>query len=343
MTTTATTTTTTTTTNPSKTTNTAVTNESLVKEDCSMVSVVSIDDADETSNDHHVQHVIQQPSNHRKLYILSLVQMYQDIYHQHIIQFYKDMIWNMTKARRAMQSRSISRVVMISGTNASSTVTSLNVIHIPLHRTFHAQRRIYYTRTNNITNTTSTASNDCRTMMLHECDEHGRKMHVDVESSSSSPPPLTKEKGEEDEEDQTDQDCNDNHNDMNTELLIPDHPTGLRQRRGRPNIKLQQTTQPPLIDTSTTSIIHEDSKVIVYNDKEANKEKKGISLEENHMIQLLLLSSGIGTGGTPHLHHQQQQQQQHILQASHNKSLQLLQYIATIQTLLLQQIQNEMQ
>ena len=264
----------------------------------------------------------------KKLYILSLIQMYQDIYQQYITQFYKDMIWNMTKARRAMQSRSLlSGSTSASGSSSSNgtSATLLSVTHIPVHRMFHAQRRLFYN--NDASSASSPPSsftigrpNHCK---LYECDAHGRTTHVTL-------PLLVKEDEEDIHPIENENHPHDhNHNDNNT---------GLRQRRGRP------------VTSSTKLMINNDNenaKVVVESEKLVPESKT----EHQHMIQLLLLSSGTGMG-TTNTHPQKNSNNStnfqssssphlHLLQLSQNKSIQMLQYIATVQSQLLLQLQQE--
>ena len=208
------------------------------------------------------------------LYILSLIQMYQDVYQQFITRFYKDMIWNMTKARRVLQSRS---------TTTTTNTTLLSVVHIPSHRTFSAQRRLF-------SDSTVRRSKS----VLSECDTLGRSsMH-----HTPAPPPLTNEN------DPTEEWRPDHHN---------NHPTGLRQRRGR--------TVPPTLQLRNEEVVSPlestDSKRTATNKND----------NDDMIVSLLLLSSGTGTASD--------------LTPIQTKSRQLLQYLTTIQTQLVQQLQQE--
>ena len=212
------------------------------------------------------------------LYILSLIQMYQDVYQKFITRFYKDMIWNMTKARRVLQSRS----------TTTTNTTLLSVVHIPSHRTFSAQRRIFL-------DSTAATAKVCRsTNVLSECDTLGRSsMH-----HTPAPPPLT------DENDPTEEWRPDHHN---------NHPTGLRQRRGR--------TVPPTLQLRNEEVV---SPLESTDSKRTETNKND---NDDMIVSLLLLSSGTGTASD--------------LTPIQTKSRQLLQYLTTIQTQLVQQLQQE--
>ena len=208
------------------------------------------------------------------LYILSLIQMYQDVYQQFITRFYKDMIWNMTKARRVLQSRS---------TTTTTNTTLLSVVHIPSHRTFSAQRRLF-------SDSTVRRSKS----VLSECDTLGRSsMH-----HTPAPPPLT------DEIDPTEEWRPDHYN---------NHPTGLRQRRGR--------TVPPTLQLRNEEVV---SPLESTDSKRTETNKND---NDDMIVSLLLLSSGTGTASD--------------LTPIQTKSRQLLQYLTTIQTQLVQQLQQE--
>ncbi len=226
-----------------------------------------------------------QPHRSGKLYILSLIQMYQDVYQQFITRFYKDMIWNMTKARRVMQSRS----------TTTSATTLLSVIHIPYHRTFSAQRRMF----DSTSSTTASTATLRRSNVLSECDPRGRSIHA-------SPPPLTNE--DDDQDDPTEEWLPD-HNNINS-----NHQTGLRQRRGRINQPL----------TSSSQLMNEE---VVPPPESSHPTKTETTKNDDNMISLLLLSSGTGTTSD--------------LTQSQTKSRQLLQYLTSIQTQLVQQLQQE--
>ena len=285
----------------------------------------------------------------RKLYILSLVQMYQELYHQYIIPYYKDMIWNLTKARRALQSRSnscISGTASASSSSASSssggTATLLNVIHIPSHRTFSAQRRIF-----------DTTTKDRRPrIVFYECDEQdGRMIHVLPPSTPSSTLLIKEETEEENEDYVTDPDPNENPNHMETNGAVVDIPdtitshTGLRQRRGRPKTEplttsvLQQGTDLLLPKASIILLQNETEDAVettttdIHTQDPTNRSVQSSSaklLKPNEFLSLLLLSSGTGgRNNTTDLYLAQQTSQQ------------LLHDMTTLQTWIVQQLQQE--
>lgn len=98
----------------------------------------------------------------KTIHLLSLVQAYNDIYSQCIQELYRAMLWNLTKARRAVQSRH------------APTVTHPMITASSMHRSLIAQRRLFYD------------DDETREVVLDVCDEHGGRQ-------SDMPPSLTEE------------------------------------------------------------------------------------------------------------------------------------------------------
>jgi hypothetical protein len=117
-------------------------------------------------------------SNHpTTIYLLSLVQLYQEIYQTQLQKLYTSMIWNITVARRDIQSRN-------NTSNSILTVHSnnhmINARYMNPQRYFGAQRRLYNDDDDDAVEddatTTTPASATVATRTVHclqECDEDG--------------------------------------------------------------------------------------------------------------------------------------------------------------------------
>jgi hypothetical protein len=141
--------------------------------------------------------------------LLCLVQMYNEIHTQLIQESYREMIWNITKARRTLQSRA-----------SHSAVLHLPMIHassIHPNQSLRAQRRLYpeISQEEVEADAASPVDDDVFAWSVQVCDEHGGRRDV--------PPPRlmdeeeTSHRTEEEEEEYRD---------------LSDR-TGLRQRHVR--------------------------------------------------------------------------------------------------------------
>jgi hypothetical protein len=176
-------------------------------------------------------------SNHpTTLYLLSLVQLYQDIYQTQLQKLYTSMIWNITVARRDIQSRNTTSNSILT---VHSTHHMINARYMNPKRYFGAQRRLYNDDIDEevddakTTTTTPAAAVTTRTVhCLQECDEDGIRWvpsttkHENIASNTVV---------------------------AATTVVVPTTTTstGLRQRKGPSTT----TTAPPPSDTKSTTIM----------------------------------------------------------------------------------------
>jgi hypothetical protein len=113
------------------------------------------------------------------LYLLSLLQMYQSIYAQYISTLYRNMIWNLTVARRTILSRSSSTNNIVS--NGTYGTLAINAIHLPSTRTFSAQYRVYYDNSEG-----TKASSGRGKPKLIKCNTDGTIAHINEKTTSES-------------------------------------------------------------------------------------------------------------------------------------------------------------
>jgi hypothetical protein len=253
----------------------------------------------------------------KRMYLLSLVQMYQNIYTKYIIPLYKSMIWNITVSCRTIQSRSSSSHHL-----TSTTTSALSALHIPMQRTFVAQRRIYY---NNISNNATDSSSRTNisdtssslTPVLCECDENG----ISITTNNDTVISMTQQSSDAYPLDNNEvvpalheEDINDNDYDID-----PSATTGLRQRKGQ-----QQASKRTSTSVSMEQSNNEKQNRLVEHDVDQQQHEIQMSQnneqQQQYMIQLLLRSSNNGLLSKAPI----------SLLHAQNDSIQLLQYISTI-------------
>jgi hypothetical protein len=184
-------------------------------------------------------------SNHTTIYLLSLVQLYQDIYQTQLQKWYTSMIWNITLARRDIQSRNNTSNSILT---VHSTHHMINARYMNPKRYFGAQRRLYHDDDHDDDNVDDDAVDDDATIttpattavvtrtvhrFLQECDEEGIRSWV---------PSTTKHEN-----------IASNTVVAATTVMVPTTTTstGLRQRKGPSTT----TTAPPPSDTKSTTIM----------------------------------------------------------------------------------------
>jgi hypothetical protein len=250
----------------------------------------------------------------KRMYLLSLVQMYQNVYMTYTVKLYKSMIWNLTVSCRAIQSRSTSCQNL-----TSNTLSAISAVHIPIHRELIAQRRIYSTPRTTCNDNNTIKSNAMSSSMprMYECDEYG------IPNVTTSVDQRTTPQRNGDTTLMDDENVPSLYDDIG-----PSTTTGLRQRKGQQQQKPSQRTPANIISNSIS--IEERNNEDLDQNQQHQKTKN-----DQHMIQLLLRSSSNGLLSKAPV----------SLLDAQKDSIQLLQYISTIliqiQQLILHEIQQQ--
>jgi hypothetical protein len=219
-------------------------------------------------------------SNHpTTIYLLSLVQLYQEIYQTQLQKLYTSMIWNITVARRDIQSRNNTSNSILT---VHSTHHMINARYMNPKRYFGAQRRLYHDDNHDDDAVDDDPANvdmvATRTIhCLQECDEDGIRWVPSTtkhENIASHTVVAT----------------------IPTTTVVPTTTTttstGLRQRKGPSTT----TTAPPPSDTKSTMTTTTDSTTPSNQDRILRDPIQLLLLSSNGL--LMSSSSGSSTGSS---------------------------------------------